>query len=171
MYTYSCFLPFPKKGNFGKFRSSDGDSEFFDIFAGVLRGDSPISVHNLPGVRTLNIDRFNKRKWLFTKNAASWSYSVQTSTETYYEHDIVHLSNTFTLAESLLHSLQLAERYHVNTNKTKCMCFNQEGNISTLNGGSLKLVDKFTYLGSSVTSTESDINICQTKAWIVIDRL
>ena len=32
------------------------------------------------------------------------------------------------------------------------------GNISTLNGSSLKLADKFTYLGSSVSSTETDIN-------------
>ena len=38
------------------------------------------------------------------------------------------------------------------------MCFKQTGDISTLNGTSLKLVDKFTYLGSSVSSTERDIN-------------
>ncbi len=46
---------------------------------------------------------------------------------------------------------------HVNIDKTEFICFNQRGNISTLNGGSLKLVDKFTYFGSSV-STENDIN-------------
>ena len=39
------------------------------------------------------------------------------------------------------------------------MCFNQRGYISTLNGSSLKLVDKFTYLGSSVSSTETDLNM------------
>ena len=39
------------------------------------------------------------------------------------------------------------------------MCFNQAGDISTLNGSSLRLVDKFTYLGSSVSSTEKDINM------------
>ena len=49
-------------------------------------------------------------------------------------------------------------------------CFNQ-GNISTLNGGSLKLMNKFTYLGSSVLSTESNINVPQAKAWTAIDRL
>ena len=35
----------------------------------------------------------------------------------------------------------------------------------------MKLVDKFTYLGSSVSSTEKDINTRLTKAWTVIDRL
>ena len=35
--------------------------------------------------------------------------------------------------------------------------FNQAGDISTLEGTTLKLVDKFTYLGSSVSSIEKDI--------------
>ena len=51
------------------------------------------------------------------------------------------------------------------------MCFNQTGDISTLEGTSLKLVDKFTYLGSSVSSTEKDIDTRLTKAWTVIDKL
>ena len=51
------------------------------------------------------------------------------------------------------------------------MCFNLRGDISTLNGSSLKLVDKFTYLGSSVSSTETDINMRLAKAWTAIDRL
>ena len=51
------------------------------------------------------------------------------------------------------------------------MCFNQKGDISTLDGTSLKLVDKFTYLGSSVSSTEKDIDTRRMKAWTAIDRL
>ena len=47
----------------------------------------------------------------------------------------------------------------------------QRGNTSTLNGSSLKLVDKFTYLGSSVSSTKTDINTRLAKAWTAIDRL
>ena len=51
------------------------------------------------------------------------------------------------------------------------MCFNQTGDISTQNGSSLKLVDKFTYLGSSVSSTETDIDTWLAKAWTAINRL
>ena len=51
------------------------------------------------------------------------------------------------------------------------MCYNQTDDISTLDGTSLKLVDKFTYLGSSVSSTEKDIDKRLTKAWTAIDRL
>ena len=51
------------------------------------------------------------------------------------------------------------------------MCYNQTGDISTLEGPPLKLVDKFTYLGSSVESTEKDIETRLTKAWTTINRL
>ena len=51
------------------------------------------------------------------------------------------------------------------------MCFNQTGDIFTLNGSSLKLVDKFTYLGSSVSSNETDIDTRLSKAWTAIIRL
>ena len=60
---------------------------------------------------------------------------------------------------------------YVNAHKMEYIYFNQRGDISTLNGSSLKLVDKFTYLGSSVSSTETDINTWLAKAWTVIDRL
>ena len=51
------------------------------------------------------------------------------------------------------------------------MCYNQTGDISILDRTSLKLADKFTYLGSSVSSTEKDIDTRLTKAWTAIDRL
>ena len=60
---------------------------------------------------------------------------------------------------------------HVNAHKTEYMCFNQTGDISTLNSSCLKLVDKFTYLGSSITLTETDINTRLAKAWTAINRL
>ena len=47
----------------------------------------------------------------------------------------------------------------------------KKGDIFTLDGTSLKLVNKFTYLGSSVSSTEKDIDTRLTKAWTAIDRL
>ena len=51
------------------------------------------------------------------------------------------------------------------------MCFKQTGDITTLDETSLKLVDKFTYLESSISSTEKDIDTRLTKAWTAIDRL
>ena len=101
-------------------------------------------------------------------------YSAQTITDADYADNIVLLANVPAQAEILLHSLERAAAgigLHVNADKTEYMCFNQRGYTSTLNGSSLKLVDKFTYLGSSVSSTKTDINTWLAKAWTDIDRL
>ena len=106
-------------------------------------------------------------------NERSSRYPAKTNTDADYTDDIALLANTLIQAEILLHSLGRAAvgiGPHVNELKTEYMCFNQRGDISTLNSSSLKLVDKFTYLGSSVSSTETDINTRLTKAWIAIDR-
>ena len=79
------------------------------------------------------------------------------------------LANAPAQAETLQHSLERTAAgigLHVNAHKTEYMCFNKTGDISTLNGSSLKLVDKFTYLESSVSSTKTDINMRLAKAWI-----
>ena len=68
------------------------------------------------------------------------------------------LANSPAQPKTLIHSLEWATAgigLHVNAHKTEYMCFNQTGDISTLNGSSLKLVDKFTYLENSVLSTET----------------
>ena len=86
---------------------------------------------------------------------------AKTNTDAYYADYLAHR------LEQVAGDIGL----HVNADKAEYMCFNQKGDISTVNGGFLKLVDKFTYLGSSVSSTESDINIRLAKAWTGIDRL
>ena len=43
--------------------------------------------------------------------------------------------------------------------------------ISILSSKPLILVDKFSYLGSNILSTESDLSIVQGKVWSAIDRL
>ena len=99
---------------------------------------------------------------------------IKTITDADYANDKVLLANAPAQAETLLHNLKWATAgigFHVNAHKMEYMCFNQTGNISTLNGSSLKLVDKFTYLGSSVSSTKKDINMRLAKAWTDIDRL
>ena len=101
-------------------------------------------------------------------------YPAKTITDADSADDLALLENTPNQAETLLHSLERAAAgigLRVNAHKTEYMCYNQIGNITTLDGASLKLVDKFTYLGSSVSSAEKDINTRLTKAWTAIDRL
>ena len=60
---------------------------------------------------------------------------------------------------------------HINAHKTEYMRYKHTGDISTRDRTSLKLKDKFTYLGSSVSSTEKDTDTRLTKALTAIDRL
>ena len=107
------------------------------------------------------------------KMKSSGRYPAKTITDADYADDIALLANTPNQAEILLYSLERAAAgvgLHVNAHETEYMCYNQTGDISTPDRASLKLVDKFTYLGSSVSSTEKDIDTRLTKAWTSIDR-
>ena len=158
-----------------KVRSPDGDTEYFDIVAGVLQGDTLapyLFIICLDYVLITSIDKIIENGFDLTKKR-SRRYPVKTITDADYADDS-NLANIPNQAETLLHSLEQATTgigLHVNAHKTEHMYFNQTGDISTLDGCSLKLVDEFTCLGSSVSSTEKDIDTWQTKAWTAIDKL
>ena len=146
------------------------DTDYFNIVAGVLQGDTLAPY--LFMLRT-SIDKIKENCFKLTKER-SRKYPTKTITDTSYADDIALLANAPAQAETLLHSLERVTAgigLHVNAHKMEYMCFNQTGDISTLNGNSLKLVDKFTYLGSSVSSTETDINTRLANAWTAINRL
>ena len=151
----------------------DGDTEYFDIVAGVQQGDTLapyLFIISLDYLLRTSIDKIRENGPELTKKR-SRGYPAKTITDA---DDIAILANTPNQAETLLHSLERATAgigLHVNPHKTENMCYNQTGEISTLDGTSLKLVDKFTYLGSSVSSAEKDIDTGLTKAWTAIERL
>ena len=157
-----------------KVRSPDGDTEYFDIVAGVLQGDTQapyLFIICLDYVLRISIDKIKENGFELTKKR-SRRYPAKTITDDDYADDIAILANTPNQAETLLHSLERAAAgigLHLNAHKIEYMCFNQTGDISTLDGPPLKLVDKFTYRGSSVPSTEKDIDTGLTKAWTAID--
>ena len=156
-----------------KVRSPDGDKDYFDIVAGVLQEDTPalylFIICQDYALRT-SVNKIKENSFKLTKER-SRMYAAKTITDA---DDIGLLADTPTQTESLPHSLKRAAAgigLHVNAHKTGYMCFNQTGDISTLNGSLLELVDKFTFLGSSVSSTETEINTRLAKAWVAIDRL
>ena len=120
-----------------------------------------------------SIDKIKENVLKLTKER-NRRYPAKTITDTDYADDTSLLANASARAETLLHSLERTAAgigLHVNAHKTEYMCFNQTGDISTTNGSSLKLVDKFTYLGSSVSSTDTDMNTRLAKAWTANNRL
>ena len=121
----------------------------------------------------MSIDLMKENGFKLAKERSRW-YPTQTITDADYADNIVLLANIPAQAETLLHSLEWATAgmdLHVNADKTEYMCFNQGGDISTRKDGPLQLVDKFTYQGSSVSSTKNDINMQLAKAWTTFNRL
>ena len=145
-----------------KVRSLDGDTDYFDIVAGVLQGDTLaqyLFIICLDYVLRISIDKTKENSFKLRKER-SRRYPAKTVTDADYADGVALRANAPVQAETLLHSLERAAAgigRHVNAHKTEYICFNQTGDI-TLNGSSLKLVDKFPYLGSSVSSTETDID-------------
>ena len=156
--------------------SLDVNTDYFGIVADVLYRDTLAAclfIICLDYVLRKSIDKMKDNGFKLAKNR-NRIYPALTITDVDNVYDIALLANTPAQAETLLHSLKRAAAgigLHVNVDKTEYMCFNQRCNISTRNGSSLKLVDKFTYLGSSVSSTETDINTRLAKAWAALDRL
>ena len=120
-----------------------------------------------------SIDKIKENSFELRKKS-SRRYPAKTITDADYADEIAILANAPAQVETLLHSLERATAgigLHIIAHKTEYMCFNQTGDISTLCGSSLKFVDKFTYQGSSVSSTEKDIDTWLGKVWTAIDRL
>ena len=159
-----------------KVRSPDGDTEYFDIVAGVLQGITLapyLFIICLDYVLRTSIDKIRENGFDLTKKRIR-RYPAKTITDADYADDIAILANIPDQAETLLHSLERAAAdigLYVNAHKTEYMCYNQTGDISTLDGTSLKLVDELTYLGSSGSSTKKDIDTRLTKAWTAIHNL
>ena len=159
-----------------KVRSPDGDTESFDIVAGVLQGDTLapyLLIICLDYVLRTSIDKIRENGFELTKKRSK-RYPAKTITNADYADDLALLANTPNKGVTLLHSLERAAAgigLHVNAHKTEYMCYKQTGNITTRDGASLRIVDKFTYLRSSVSSTENDIDTRVTKAGTAIERL
>ena len=89
-----------------------------------------------------SIDKIKENGFELTKKR-SRRHTAKTITDADYADDIAILANALARAETLLHSLKQAAAgidLHVNAHKTEIMCFNQAGDISTLDGTSMKLV-------------------------------
>ena len=159
-----------------KVRSPNGDTDYFDIVAGVLQWKTLapyLIIISLDYVLRISEEKIKENGFELTQKR-SRRYPAKTITDADYADVIGILANTSVKGETLLHSLERATPgigIHFTAYKTEYMCFNQTSDISTLGSKSLKLVDKFTYIGSSFSSTEKDIDTRLTKAWTAIDKL
>ena len=93
-----------------KVRSPDGDTEYFDIVAGVLQGDTlaPYLFNIcLDNVLKTSIDKVRENGFVLKKKR-SRRYAAKIINDAEYANDIALLANTPNQAETLLHSLERA---------------------------------------------------------------
>ena len=139
-----------------KVHTPDGDTDYLDIVAGVLQGDTLATY-----LFIICLDYVLRTSTAIMKDsrfklAKKRRYLAQIITHANYADDKALLANTPTQTETHLHGLERAAGdidVHVNADKMEYVCFNQRGDISTRKGRSLKLVENFTYLRTNVSST------------------
>ena len=158
-----------------KVHSSDRDTHYFNMVAGVLHGHTLAPHLFIIYVLRTSMDKMKDNGFKMTKEK-SRSYPAQTITDVDYADDKALLANTPAQAKSLLHSQERPAAgigLHINTDKTEYMCYNQRGVISTLNSyhHHVTLSGRIHLTGSSVSSTKTYINMRLSKAWTAIDRL
>ena len=118
-----------------KVRSPDGDTDYFNIVAGVLQGDTLaqyLFIICLDYVLRTSIDKMKDNGFKLAKER-SRRYPAQTIMEADDADDIELIANTLAQTETLLHSLERAAvgiGLHVNADKTEYLCFDQTGDIS-----------------------------------------
>ena len=160
-------------------RSPDGDTDFFDIIAGELQGDTLapyLFIICLDYVLRKALDE-NPELGFTLKPQRSRRHKSVNITDVDYADDLAVLTNNIQDAMKLLHKIEEAASeigLYINAKKTEYIIINIENNtfeIRDLNGNLLKVVEDFKYLGSYIASTERDIEIKIGKAWGALNQL
>jgi hypothetical protein len=160
--------------------SPDGETEVFEIQAGVLQGDTLA-----PFLFIIILD-YCLRQAIPEDKAQELGFTIiprqsrrigkQTITDLGFADDLALLSDTVDQAQELLLALERQAAkigLQINSKKTQYMCFNQPSDvpISSMNGSKLQQVQDFKYLGAWVASTSQDIHVRKGLAWKSINKL
>ena len=162
-----------------KVLSPDGETDYFEILAGVLQGDTLA-----PYLFAIVIDYVMRRAVGDKAQELGFTLIPRKSrrvpsinvTDLCFADDIALLVNELQQAQELL---QLVENeaakvgLHVNGPKTELMSFNQDMllSIKTICGHIIKEVENFKYLGGRMKSTEDDIKVRKALAWSACHKL
>jgi hypothetical protein len=156
-------------------RSPDGDTDFFNITAGVLQGDTIapyLFIICLDYVLRKAVDSHSELGFTLSKSK-SRRYPAIKLTDVDYADDLAVTADYLIDATILLHHIEEVASeigLYINNSKTEFICYNQNhsGTIKSLNGENIKAVQEFTYLGSNIISTKRDVEIRLGKAWAAL---
>ena len=152
----------------------DGNSEEFDILAGVLQGDTLapfLFVIVLDYALRKAINGREQELGLTLTPRRSRRHPAVVLTDLDYADDISLLSNHVEQAQELLSRVEsecAKVGLQLNAKKTEVITYNIQGEhppLTTTGGIALKEVKDFKYLGAWVNSTEQDLKVRKALAW------
>ena len=151
----------------------DGNTEFFTIHTGVLQGDTLA-----PYLFAIVLDYAMRQALEGKEEELGFPIERRRSrrhkpimiTDTDFADDIALISEQLTQAQEMINRVELETRkigLYLNEKKTETMQFNQEFEtpITGKNGGVIKVVNNFKYLGGWMHSTAKDFEIRKALAW------
>jgi len=157
--------------------STDGDSEIFDILAGVLQGDTLapfLFIIVLDYALRISVDLSND-KGIKIKAPQRTRNPGLFLTDLDFADDLALVAESIQNLEDLLHSLETsASQVGLYCNEGKTEFISSSGNVlplTSLNGINIKLVKDFKYLGSHINSSENDFKIRKGLAWKACNKL
>ena len=157
-----------------KVRTPDGDTEPFQILAGVLQGDTLapfLFIIALDYALRCAINGHEEELGFTLARRASRRVPAKMMTDLDFADDISLLSDTVEKACKLLTEVERQCNrigLGINAKKTKVMPMNAEEStvtVATLDGTPLEVVTDFNYLGGWIASTQHDIQVRRAKAW------
>ena len=161
------------KNTSAKVITPDGETNPFNIVAGVLQGDTLA-----PYLFAIVLDHVMRQAVGTKINELGFELERRKSrrhpavviSDLDFADDIALLSEEIEQAQQLLHRVEHESAkvgLQLNDKKTKVMSFNQKNptNINTRNGERLEVVANFKYLGSWMESTEKDFEVRKALAW------
>ena len=158
--------------------SPDGETDYFDISAGVLQGDTLapfLFIVALDYALRCAIDGREEELGFTLVPRRSRRVHPVVATDLDFADDIALLSDTASKASDLLLATERECRkigLHLNSKKTKVMALNiPDATFLSMNNDEVEKVSDFKYLGSWVSSTEQDIKVRRALAWNALHKM
>ena len=165
-------------GTRAKVCSPDGETEYFDITAGILQGDTLA-----PFLFVIALDYALRRAIVGREEELGFTLVPRRSrrvhpvmvTDLDFADDIALISDTANKANNLLLTVEKECRnigLNLNNKKTKVLIYNSNNTtLKTTDGDTLETKNDFKYLGSWISSTEQDMKIRRALAWKALHKM
>ena len=157
----------------------DGDTEMFEILAGILQGDTLapfLFVIVLDYALRNAINGMEEELGFHLERKRSNRVAPLTITDLDFADDIALICQEIDKAESLLHRIENEANklgLYLNSKKTEAQLFNFENppTIKAKDGSTIKVTKNFKYLGGWSESSQKDFEVRKALAWSACHKL